>query len=122
MDRRSYGYAALRHTWGGRQRNIGAVVHSAERRFFHIRALRHGDLVRRLRDVPAEEIERVERELWALNAAGRAALAEPGLLDQLARAPAGRLAVGTTHRSSAQRLRWALDRHFRDYAHPEIAE
>lgn len=122
MERRTYGYAALRHVWDGRMCNIGAVVHSAERHFFHLRSLRHGDLVRRLRDVPREEIERVERELWALKAAGRAGRQEPGLLERLARQGTGRVALGTAHRGSAQRLRWALDQHFRDYAHPEILD
>lgn len=77
MERRPYGYAALSHLRRGQERNIGAVVHSVERGFFHIRALRHGDLVRRLRDVPREEIERVEAELSALKTAGRAAVHEP---------------------------------------------
>ena len=75
MARRPYGYAPLRHFWAGRERNIGAVVHGVERGFFHVRALRHGDLVRRLRDVPREEIERLEIELRALKAWGRAARA-----------------------------------------------
>jgi hypothetical protein len=122
MERRPYGYAALRHLWDGQERNIGAVVHSVERGFFHLRALQHGDLVRRLRDVPREEIERVEGELQALKDTGRAERGEPTLLQRLGGGQSGRLRLGPVHTGSAERLRWAVRHHFLDYAHPEIAE
>lgn len=119
MERQTYRYAALRHLWRGQWRNIGVVVHSAESGFFQVRALDRGRLMKRLWDVPGEEIERVEATLARMGEAGARQARRGGLLTAWA-ARRERVDLGPLHVATAQHLPWAVERHFLDYAHPQI--
>jgi len=103
--------------WNGRARNIGVVV-LGDRGFAAVRALGRGELMRRLSDVPREEIERLEETLRGLDPrlAGGAALVR---LEGVARGH-GTLRVGKEHASTTQRLSWAVRERFEECAHPDI--
>lgn len=119
MERRPYRYAALRHFWKGQWRNIGVVVHSPDLGFFQVMALGRGDLVKRLWDVPREEIDRIERGIRRMREFGAERAALHGLLSEWS-AMDDHLRLGVVHTGTSQHLRWAVETHFLDYAHPEI--
>ncbi len=121
MVRRRYRYAPVRHVWRGAERNIGVVVHDPESGFFRLAVMGHGDLLRRLVDVPPEDVARVEAQVAQWTAAGRDAADRAALLERLAN-DAGPLRLGAVHEASAADLNWAVFHHFADFAHPEIAE
>ncbi len=121
MARRRYRYAPVRHVWRGAERNIGVIVHDPDSGFFRLMVMGHGDLLRRLADVPPEDIARLEAQVAQWTAAGREGADRPALLERLG-AEGGILRLGTVHDGSAADLGWAVFHHFSDFAHPEIAE
>lgn len=121
MARRRYRYAPVRHVWHGAERNIGVVVHAAESGFFRLAVMGHGDLLRRLPDVPPDDIARVEAQVAQWTANGREGVDRPALLERLT-GDGGTLRLGAIHEGSAADLSGAVFQHFADFAHPEIAE
>lgn len=121
MGRRRYRYAPVRHVWHGVERNIGVVVHDPDCGFFRLATMGHGDLLRRLSDVPREDIERLEGQLALIAAAGREGAERPELLDRLV-GEAGTVRLGAAHEASTTDLNWAVFHHYSDFAHPEIAD
>jgi hypothetical protein len=118
VDKR-YRYAPLRFAFGGRESNIGVVVHAPDGRYFRVLVLSHGDLVRRLHHVPQEALERLEDAVHRLEVTGRLAADQPGLLEHLA-PPEGFVRLGTVHEAAARDLDWAAFQHFSDIAHPHV--
>lgn len=121
MGRKRYRYAPVRHVWRGAERNIGVVVHDPDCGFFRLAVMGRGDLVRRLPDVPREDIERLEAQVAQMTAAGRDAADRPGLLERLA-ADVGTVRLGMVHEATTTDLNWAVFHHYSDFAHPEIAD
>lgn len=121
LARKRYRYAPVRHVWQGTERNIGVVVHAPDSGFFRLSVMGHGDLLRRLHDVPREDVERLEAEIAHWTALGREGVDRPGLLETLA-AEAGSVRLGAIHEATATDLNWAVFHHFSDFAHPEIAD
>jgi hypothetical protein len=121
VARKHYRYAPVRHVWRGVERNIGVVVHDPKSGFFRLSVMGRGDLVRRLPDVPREDIERLEAQLAQWAAIGREGAERPGLLERLA-SEAGIVRLGAIHEGTTADLNWAVFHHYSDFAHPEIAE
>ena len=121
MARRRYRYAPVRHVWRGTERNIGVVVHDPESGFFRLAVMGHGDLLRRLPDVPQDDVARLEALVAQWQAAGREGADRTALLERLSN-DSGTLRLGNIHEAVASDLNWAVFHHFADFAHPEIAE
>lgn len=122
MARWSYRYAPILHRWNGSERYVGVAVHAPEMGFFEIALLGRGDLVRRLQDVPRAEIERLTGLVDRLEDMGRAHVRDVAWLERVGTRDAGHLRLGTVHDGTAPSLPWAVECHFEEYAHPEIAE
>jgi hypothetical protein len=121
VPRRTYRYAPVRHVWRGAERNIGVVVHDPACGFFRLAVMGRGDLLRRLTDVPPEDVARLEAQVAKWATAGREGVDRPALLERLT-SDGGPLRLGTIHDATTADLNWAVFHHFADFAHPEIAE
>jgi hypothetical protein len=103
------------------ERNIGVVVHDPGSGFFRLAVMGRGDLLRRLADVPPEDVARIEAAVAQWTALGREGADRPALLERLG-SEDGTLRLGAIHEATVADLNWAVFHHFSDFAHPEIAE
>lgn len=122
MARWFYRYAPILHRWNGSERYVGVLVHAPETGFFEVALLDRGDLMRRLWDVPRKEIDRLCEVTQQLEQLGRGQSGEPGLLERLNGRSREAVVVGAVHDGATHSLPRAVEQHFNEYAHPEIAE